>query len=222
MQVIYIFKSASHTEHNTSHFRDHVSYSTDSPSIVHLKAQSHSALRLNHGQNLSKNGLPWSRQCCLRWCQVKDELQWIYRRGRMRGKIGTASDVAKSFELLKILARGQPRVAHVVKTCNTRQTHVIIRVPAVIKTWGEVVRRESLGVCHGQSTVIGRVLGVGITGNSMCLAAYHWQMDFSMLRQCLCSASAVEQPPTAIPLTNHGQAKIDQKLPLTTTSTRFS
>ena len=32
----------------------------------------------------------------------------------------------------------------------------------------------------------------------------------------------MEQPPTAIPRTKHGQAKIDQKLPLTTTSTRFS
>ena len=43
-----------------------------------------------------------------------------------------------------------------------------------------------------------------------------------MYRQCLGSASAVEQPPTAIPRTRHGQAKIDQKLPLTTASTRFS
>ena len=77
-------------------------------------------------------------------------------------------------------------------------------------------------VCHGQSTVIRRVLRVGITGNSVCLAAYHWQMDFSVLRQCLGSASAVEQPPTAITRTKHGQAKIDQKLPLTATSTRFS
>ena len=84
-----------------------------------------------------------------------------------------ASDAAKSFELLKILARGQPRVAHVVKTCNTLETRVVIRVPAVIKTWGDAVRRESLAVCHGQSTVIGRMLRVGITGNSVCLAAYH-------------------------------------------------
>ena len=89
------------------------------------------------------------------------------------GKIGTASDAAKSFELLKILARGQPQVAHVVKMCNTCETHMMIRVPAVIKTWGDTVRRKSLGVCHGQSTVIGRVLHVGFTGNSMCLAAYH-------------------------------------------------
>ena len=87
--------------------------------------------------------------------------------------MGTASDAAKSFELPKIFARGQPRVAHVVKTCNTRETHVIIRVPTVIKTWGDAVRRESLGVCLGQSTVIGRVLRVGITGNSVCLAVYH-------------------------------------------------
>ena len=98
-------------------------------------------------------------------------LQSIYRHGRTRRKIGTASDAAKSFELLNILARGQPRVAHVVKTCNTRETRVIIRVPAVIKTWGDAVRRGSLGVCLGQSTVIGRVLRVGITENSVCLAA---------------------------------------------------
>ena len=78
-----------------------------------------------------------------------------------------------------------------VKTCNTRETHVIIRVPAVIKTWGDAVRRESLGVCLGQSTVIGRALRVGITVNSVCLAAYHWQMDFSVLKQCLGSAHAV-------------------------------
>ena len=60
-----------------------------------------------------------------------------------------------------------------VKTCNTRETHVIIRVPAVIEPLGDAVRRESLAVCHGQSTAIGRVLRVGITGNSVCLAAYH-------------------------------------------------
>ena len=87
--------------------------------------------------------------------------------------MGKASDAAKSFELLKILARGQPWLAHMVKTCNTCETHVIIHVPAVIKTWEDAVRRESLGTCHRRSTVIGRVLRVGIAGNSMCLAAYH-------------------------------------------------
>ena len=153
-----------------------------------VKARSHSALRLNYGQNLSKSDLLWSRRCCSRWCRVWDELQLFYRRGRTQGKFGTALDPTKSFELLKILACGQQRVAHVVKTCNTRETHVIIRVPAVIKTWGEAVRRESLGICHGQSMVIGRVLCVGITENSVCLAAYHWQIYFSVLRQCLDSA----------------------------------
>ena len=69
-----------------------------------------------------------------------------------------------------------------------RESHVIIRVPAVIKTWGDAERRESLGVCLGQTTVIGRVLRVGITANNVCLAAYHWQMDFSVLKQCLGSA----------------------------------
>ena len=29
-----------------------------------------------------------------------------------------------AFELLKILAHGQPRVAHMVKTCNTSETHM--------------------------------------------------------------------------------------------------
>ena len=133
----------------------------------------------------------------------------------MCGKIGTASDVAKSFELLKILAREQPRVAHVVKTCNTHETHVIIRVPAVIKTWGDAVRCESLWISHGQSTVIGRVLRVGITENSVFLAAYHWQMYFSMLRQCLGRASVMEQPPTAIP---RHKARPSQKWPKITTS----
>ena len=110
----------------------------------------------------------------------------------MRRKIGTASDAAKSFELLKILARRQPRVAHVVKTCNTCETHVIIRVPAVIKTWWDAVRHESLGICQGQSTVIGRVLRVGITGNSLCLAGYHWQKYFSVPRQCFSLGTAAD------------------------------
>ena len=196
--------------------------STVATDALMLKARSHSALRLNHGQNPSKSDLPWGRRCCSRWCRVPDELQSMYRRGGTRGKIGTASDAAKSFELLKILARGQPRVAHVVKTCNTRETHVINRVPAVIKTWGDAVRRERLGICHGQSTVIGRVLRVGITGNSVRLASYHWQIYFSVLRQCLGSASAVEQPPTAIHRHKARPSQNWQKFPLTTTSTRFS
>ncbi len=61
---------------------------------------------------------------------------------------------AKSFELLKILARGQPREAHMVKTCNTHEAHLIIRVPAVNKTWGDMVRHGSLVVCQGQSTCL--------------------------------------------------------------------
>ena len=47
--------------------------------------------------------------------------------------------------------------------------------------------------------VIGRVLRVGITVNSVCLVAYHWQMDFSaywmwlaMLRQCFSSGTAAD------------------------------
>ncbi len=52
---------------------------------------------------------------------------------------------------------------------------MITRVPAVImviKTWLDAVRRQSLVVCHGQSTVMGWVLSVEIMGNSVCLAAY--------------------------------------------------
>ena len=72
----------------------------------------------------------------------------------MRGKIR----MAKSFELLKILARRQLQPAHMVKMCNTHETHVIIHVQVVIKTWGDMVRHESLGVSYGQSMVIGWVL----------------------------------------------------------------
>ena len=119
------------------------------------------------------------------------------------GKIGTASDEEKVLNCSKILAREHPPVAHVVKTCNTRKTHVMIRVPAVTKTWGDAVRRESLGVCRGQSTAITRVLRVGITVNSVCLAAFHWQKDFfhvhittwtwlTVLRQCFSSRTAAD------------------------------
>ena len=60
---------------------------------------------------------------------------------------------------------------------------------------------------------------VAITGKVVWLAAYHRQMDFSrgcpwlvVLKECLGSASAVYQSPTAFPRTNHGQTKIDQKI----------
>ena len=35
-----------------------------------IKARSHRALRLDHGQNPSKSGLPWSRRCCSCCCRV--------------------------------------------------------------------------------------------------------------------------------------------------------
>ena len=66
--------------------------------------------------------------------RVEDELQPRCRRGRTWEKIGTAWDAEETFEPLKTLERGQARTAHVVRTCNTRETHVIIRVPAVIKS----------------------------------------------------------------------------------------
>lgn len=83
------------------------------------------------------------------------------------------SDAVKRFELLKTLARVQPRAAHVVYTCHECETHVIVRVPAVIETWIDAVRRGSFAVFHVKSTVIGLLLRVGITANSVCLAAYH-------------------------------------------------
>ena len=52
--------------------------------------------------------------------RVEDELQPRCRRGMTWGKSGTASDAEASFELLKTLARGKARTAHVVRTCNTR------------------------------------------------------------------------------------------------------
>ncbi|KAH3808554.1 hypothetical protein DPMN_136911 [Dreissena polymorpha] len=69
----------------------------------------------------------------------------MFRRGRTRGKLDTALDAEKS------------------------EKHVIIRVPAVIKTLEDAVRRESLAGCHGHSTVIGRVFRVGIKGNGVFL-----------------------------------------------------
>ncbi|KAH3787672.1 hypothetical protein DPMN_165799 [Dreissena polymorpha] len=81
----------------------------------------------------------------------------MFRRGRTRGKFGTALDAENNVELFKTENRGPPREIDVVKTCNTREAHVIIRVPAVIKTLEDAVRRESLVGCHGQITVIGRV-----------------------------------------------------------------
>ena len=94
---------------------------------------------------------------------------------------------------------------------------MIIHVPVVIKTRGDAVRCESLGVCQGQSTVIGRVLCVGITGNSMCLAAYHWQKDFSigwkwlaMPRQCFSSGTAADgrTPPPPVQRPSQSLPKI--------------
>ena len=86
-----------------------------------------------------------------------------------------------------------------ITTCNTCETHVIIRVPTAIKTWEHAVRRVNLTVLHRQSTVFGRVLRVGITENIVCLAAYHWQMDFApywtwlaVLRQFFSSGTAAD------------------------------
>jgi hypothetical protein len=53
---------------------------------------------------------------------------------------------------------------------------------ATLKAWGDVVRCESLAVCHGQSTVIGRMLRVGMKGNSVCFMAYHWQRSLFRVR----------------------------------------
>ncbi len=44
-------------------------------------------------------------------------------------------DAVNSFELFKTFYRSHPQVAHVVKTYNTHEKHVITSVLAVIKTW---------------------------------------------------------------------------------------
>ena len=93
----------------------------------------------------------------------------------------------KKFWTAQNFSPRKPWVAHVVNTCNTRETHVTIRVPAVGRR-GKTRKFRGLSRAeHGH----GRVLRVGITGNSVCLAAYDLQMDFSMPRQCLGSAWAV-------------------------------
>ena len=97
----------------------------------------------------------------------------IHVRGRTRGKFGTALDAENNVELFKTENRGPPREIDVVKTCNTREAHVIIRVPAVIKTLEDAVRRVILAGCHGQRTVIGRVLRVGIKGHDLYFVVYH-------------------------------------------------
>ena len=127
---------------------------------LHLKGRSHSALRLNHGQSTSKSGLPRSRRCS-RWCRVEDELRSIYRRGRTgENRKGVRRGKKSWTALLKILARGQPRAAHVVRTCNKSETHVIIRVPAVIKTWGRRLKTRKFsglsGSEHGRRTRVTR------------------------------------------------------------------
>ena len=115
----------------------------------------------------------------------------VARRGENRNGVGRGKKfwTAQNFSPRTIM--GGTRGKDVQHTWNTRDN------PCSVGGWRGKTRK--LGVCHGQSTVIGLVLRVGITGNSVSSAAYHWQMDFSVLRQCLGSASAVEQPPTAIP-----------------------
>ena len=113
-----------------------------------------------------------------------DLLTW-QDAGKNRNGVGRSKKfwTAQNFSLRTTTAG--TRCKDVQHTWDTRETHLIIRVPAVIKTWGDAVRRESLEACPGQSTVIGQVLRDGIAENSVCLAAYHWQMDFPVLRQCL-------------------------------------
>ena len=117
---------------------------------------SHRDLRLNHGHSTSKSGHPWSRRCCPRLRRDLDVLKTVYGRDRTRGEIRTPADAVKIFELLKNLFRVQSRTTDVVKTWSRRGTHVIVRALAVIKTWGDAVRRESLAVYHGQSTAVTR------------------------------------------------------------------
>ena len=142
-----------------------------------LKARSYSALRLNHDQNLSKNS-PREADDVVR---VDVELKTSYSRflgvaghGENRKGVGRGKKLWTPQSFSPRTSTGGTRGKDVQHTWNT----MIIHVPAVINTWGDAVRRETSRVCHGQGTVIRRVFGVGITGNSVCLSAYHWQTDF--------------------------------------------
>ena len=186
-----------------------------------LKPWSHSALRLNH--NTSKTGLTWSRRCCPCWSRVLDELQSSSRRGRTQGKM---SDAAKSFELHKILSRGQPRVAHVVKTCSIRETHMMMRVPAVIKTlWDAGGRERFSGLSrteHGHRTGVTRWYH-GKSRVFSCLSLtsriFPWLDVVSRAYAVLQQWNSRRRP---YPVQTTAKPKLTKKLPLSTTSTSFS
>ncbi len=99
--------------------------------------------------------------------------------GKNQEGVGRVKKFWTAQNFLPCPTTGGTRGKDVQHTCNKREAHAIVRVPAVLKTWLDAVRRESLAVCYGQSTVIGRVFRVGIAGNSVCLAACHWQMDIT-------------------------------------------
>ena len=140
------------------------------------------------------------------------DLQTWQDAGKNRKGVGRGKKFWTAQNFSPRTITGGTRGKDVQHTWNTRDNPCSGSDQNVNKTWQDAVRRESLGVCHGQSTVIGRVVRVVITGNSVCLAAYHWQMDFPVLRQCLGGASAVEQPTTVIPRTKHGEAQTWPKI----------
>ncbi|KAH3689577.1 hypothetical protein DPMN_194372 [Dreissena polymorpha] len=144
----------------------------------------------------------------------------MLRRDRTQGKLATALDAETSLELLSTLYRGQPRVIH-----------VIIRFPAVIKTLEDAERLERLAGCHGQSTVIGRVFryqgkwrvfcGLSLTRTDASSLTHGWKW-LAVLKHCFRCGTVADGQTNYKAQPKHNQAKIDQKLPLTTTSTRFS
>ena len=131
-----------------------------------VKPWSDSTWRLNHAQKTSKSGLTWNSRCCSRWRRAAAVLQTWHDVGNGVGRWFRKGK--KTW--LKLVS---------VKRIGVPPREWRRGVPYGGRSATDVVRRQSLAVCYDQSTVIGRVLRVGITENSVCLAAYHWQMHFS-------------------------------------------
>ncbi len=155
--------------------------------------------------------------------RVSVDFQTSYTRFIDVAGRGKSLNVLNCSKLLTRTTTGITCGKDVQHTWYTRKTHAIIRVMPAMKSWRDALGRESLAICHGQKTVIGGVLRVGITGNSVCLTSYHWQMDFTcgwlaVFRPCFRSGTVADGH---IPYKARPSQKIDSKLPRTTKSTMF-
>ena len=105
--------------------------------------RSHSALRLSHGQASQKVVF---READDVFC-VHVEFQTSY--GRFIDVAGQGGKSERRQTRQKVLNCSNFSLR--TTTCNKRETHVIIRFPTVIKSWGDAVRLESFVVCHGRA-----------------------------------------------------------------------